>query len=295
MSAWFSPSSSGAFSDSHQQRSRKEDAMTRSTITLIPALLCFAYFCGGVPLYWRHRRRNGVMSEARIETRRRSLLIPKWLIYYLLWLMAPIEAALIRRRVSPNALSSLGLLLALGAGAALARGWLDVGGWLYLFVGIVDLFDGRVARATGRSSRAGAFYDSVADRYCECMIFTGLAIYYRGTWVSAFVIAALFGSLMVSYVRARAEAFGATELAARGAMQRPERIFLLGVALAASPFVATLSEPAAAAPTFFVAVAAIVILAVSSHLTALSRTLAVFRALRKERRAAVAVICARPP
>jgi phosphatidylglycerophosphate synthase len=268
--------------------------MTRSTITLIPALLCFAYFCGGVPLYWRHRRRNGVMRETRIETRRRSLLIPKWLIYYLLWLMAPIEGALIRRRVSPNALSSLGLPLSLGAGAALARGWFDVGGWLYLFVGIVDLFDGRVARATGRSSRAGAFYDSIVDRYCECMIFVGLAIYYRSSWVSAFIIAALLGSLAVSYVRARAEAFGAAELAARGAMQRPERIFLLGVALAASPFVARLTERGGR-PSFFVAVAAIVILAVSSHLTALSRTYAVFRALQKERRGPVVVICARPP
>ena len=253
--------------------------MSRSMITLLPALLCFVYFFGGVPLYWLHLRRVGVARESRIELRRRSLLIPKWLIYYLLWVIAPVERALIRARVSPNALSSFGFVLSLAAGAALARGWFDVGGWLYLFVGIVDLFDGRVARATGRSSPAGAFYDSVIDRYSEFAIFVGLGAYYRGSWVVALVVAALIGSLMVSYVRSRAEAFGAAALAARGAMQRPERIFLLGVSLAASPFVAARTEPVAH-PTFFVAVAAIVVLAVSSHFTALTRILVVFRALQ---------------
>lgn len=257
--------------------------MTRSLITLVPAALCFVYFFGGVPLYWLHRRRAGVALEARIEARRRSLLIPKWLIYYLLWVIAPVERALIRARVSPNALSSFGLALSLAAGVALARGWFDVGGWLYLFVGIVDLFDGRVARATGRSSRGGAFYDSVADRYSECAIFVGLAAYYRDSWIVAAVLAALIGSLMVSYVRSRAEAFGAAALAARGAMQRPERIFLLGVSLAASPFVVAHTEPPGH-PRFYVAVSAILALAVASHFTALSRTIAVFRALTDEPR-----------
>ena len=258
--------------------------MTRSMITLLPAFLCFAYFFGGVPVYWFHRRRAGVAREARIEARRPSLLIPKWLIYYLLWVIAPVESALIRWRISPNTLSSAGLLLSLVAGAALSRGWFDVGGWLYLFVGIVDLFDGRVARATGRSSRTGAFYDSVVDRYSECAIFIGLIAYYRGSWISMVVLAALFGSLMVSYVRSRAEAFGAAALAARGAMQRPERIFLLGVSLAASPFVASQTEHSAH-PTFCVGVSAIVVLAVTSHFTALSRTFVVFHGLREEDRA----------
>jgi CDP-diacylglycerol--glycerol-3-phosphate 3-phosphatidyltransferase len=255
--------------------------MTRSMITLLPAILCFIYFFGGVPVYWLHVRRFGIAREERIEARRRSVLIPKWLIYYLLWVIAPIEAALIRWRVSPNALSSCGLVLSIVAGATLAQGWFDVGGWLYLFVGIVDLFDGRVARATGRTSRGGAFYDSVVDRYSECAIFTGLTAYYRSSWISAVVLAALFGSLMVSYVRARAEAFGAAALAARGAMQRPERIFLLGVALAASPFVAA-QDARSAHPTFYVAVGAILLLAVTSHFTALSRAWVVFAALRPE-------------
>jgi CDP-diacylglycerol--glycerol-3-phosphate 3-phosphatidyltransferase len=280
-------SSRRAFSDNHRNTARKGDPMTRPVITLLPAIVCFAYFFGGVPVYWMHRRRAGVAREARIEARRPSVLIPKWLIYYLLWVIAPIEGALVRGRVSPNVLSSIGLALSLFAGAALSQGWFDVGGWLYLFVGIVDLFDGRVARATGRVSRAGAFYDSVGDRYSECAVFVGLVAYYRGSWVSAVVIAALLGSLMVSYVRSRAEAFDAGALAAKGAMQRPERIFLLGVALAASPFVAAKTEHATR-PMFYVAVGAILLLALSSHVTALVRTFVVFRALRESDRAATA-------
>jgi CDP-diacylglycerol--glycerol-3-phosphate 3-phosphatidyltransferase len=255
--------------------------MTRSLITLVPAFLCFVYFCGGVPFYWLHQRRAGVAREARIETRQRSVLIPKFLIYYLLWLIAPIEQAMIRRRVSPNALTTFGLVLALAAAALLARGWLDIGGWLYLFVGIVDLFDGRVARATARASRAGAFYDSVLDRYAECVIFVGLLVYYRDTWVSAAVLAGLVGSLLVSYVHSRAEAFAVAGIAGRGAMQRPERVFLLGVTMAAAPFVAARTE-ASARPMFWVAVGAVLLLAIASHATALSRTVVIFRALRAE-------------
>lgn len=252
--------------------------MTRSMMTLLPAFLCFVYFCGGVPFYWLHQRRVGRAREPRIEARRRSLVIPKFLIYYLLWLIAPIERGLVRRRVSPNALTTVGLGLAVAAAAAVARGWLDVGGWLYLFVGIVDLFDGRVARATGRASAAGAFYDSVLDCYAECALFVGLLAYYRDTWVAAPVLAALLGSLLVSYVRSRAEAFDAAAVAARGAMQRPERIFLLGVSMAAAPFVAARTEHAAR-PLFWVAVAAVTLLAVATNFTALSRTVAVFRSL----------------
>jgi phosphatidylglycerophosphate synthase len=246
--------------------------MTRSTLTLLPAGLCFLYFVGGVPFYWLHTRRAGIVREPRIEARRPSALIPKWLIYYLLWAIAPVERVLIRRRVSPNQLSSLGLLCSIGAGALIWRGWFDGGGWLYLFAGILDLLDGRVARASGRVSRAGAFYDSVADRYAECAVFAGLIVWYGASWISAVAMLALFGSQMVSYVRARAEAMGAAGPALLGAMQRPERIFLLGIALAASPFFAAGDA---------IVVVAIAVLAVTCHATALSRTRAVFRALHE--------------
>jgi CDP-diacylglycerol--glycerol-3-phosphate 3-phosphatidyltransferase len=231
-------------------------------------LICFLYFVGGVPFYWLHLQRAEVRRESRIEARPPSVIFPKWFIYYLLWEIAPLESLLIRWRVSPNALTTVGCALSLAAAGLLALGHFGLGGWVYLFVGILDLFDGRVARATGRTSAAGAFYDSIVDRYSECAVFTGLFVYYRGSFVAVAVLLALIGSLMVSYSRARAEAAGITEASALGAMQRPERIFLLGVALAASSFSAALP------------VAALVTLAVISHVTALRRSWVVFRSLR---------------
>jgi CDP-diacylglycerol--glycerol-3-phosphate 3-phosphatidyltransferase len=254
--------------------------LTRSWQTLLPAALLFGYFFGAVPLFALRVRRRGMPREERIEARRPSRLLPKWLIYYLLWAIAPVERTLVRVGVAPNALTFIGLLVSCGAGAFVSHGYFDVGGWLYLIVGIIDIFDGRVARATGRVSRSGAFYDSVVDRYSECAIFVGLIIYYHQSWVMYVILGALVGSLMVSYTRARAEALGMAD-ASVGLMQRPERVLLLGVAMASSPFVAAAFERPRH-PDFVVTVAAVLFLALSANLTAISRFWAVFRHLRAQ-------------
>src|SRR5262249_44934924 len=104
-------------------------------------------------------------------------------------------------------------------------------------------------------------------------IFAGLLARYWGSWLGAVVVLAMVGSLMVSYVRSRGESIGEAAQALSGTMQRPERIFLLGLALAASPFFPEQANGVVAA--------ALSLLAVSSHITALSRARAVFRALRR--------------
>jgi CDP-diacylglycerol--glycerol-3-phosphate 3-phosphatidyltransferase len=225
--------------------------MTRSWPTLVPAILLFAYFLGAVPLFWIHVRRKGIDREDRIEKRRPSRVLPKWIIYYLLWAIAPIERVLVRARVSPNMLTFLGLLVSCAAAGAVSHGFFDIGGWLYLFVGIIDIFDGRVARATGR--------------------------------VLYVILGALCGSLMVSYTRARAEGLGVREDATVGTMQRPERVFLLGVAMAISPFIAVaIHERPPNHPDFVVTVGAVLLLALTANVTAVLRFWAVFKSLRAE-------------
>jgi CDP-diacylglycerol--glycerol-3-phosphate 3-phosphatidyltransferase len=167
------------------------------------------------------------------------------------------------------------------AAGALAVGLFDVGGWLYLFCGILDLFDGRVARATGRVSRSGAFYDSVVDRYAEFAISTGLCIYYRESWMLYVVLAFIIGSFMVSYTRARAEGLGVVEDAKVGLMQRPERLVYLGVSLIVSPTVAALFERKEQ-PIFILATGMLMFLAFSANVTALRRFWVVFRHLSAE-------------
>jgi CDP-diacylglycerol--glycerol-3-phosphate 3-phosphatidyltransferase len=133
-----------------------------------------------------------------------------------------------RGKVNPNYITLLGLFWALGAGFYYAGGKLALGGlWLGL-AGLCDLLDGSLARAAGRITPFGAFWDSTLDRYADMVVLLGLAWYYAGkgeiyTLLAAFL--ALVGSVMVSYTRARAENLIAA--CKVGWFERPERIILL--------------------------------------------------------------------
>ncbi len=138
---------------------------------------------------------------------------------------------LAKLKLEPNHLSVLGLLLSMGAGASYVFSpfW---GGMLTLLSGLMDTLDGSLARELGKTRKAGAFLDSVIDRYTELLIFLGIWGYFYRHYslplVSVLIILILFGSLMVSYTRARAEGLG--EKCLVGLFQRGERIISLGCA-----------------------------------------------------------------
>ena len=142
----------------------------------------------------------------------------------------PVASWLARLGVSPNAVTLAGLI---GAGASaylLGVGLLWAGGVLLLAAGALDLFDGALARATGRISKFGVLLDSVVGRLSEIAVLFGLLVFYldRSSTVGALLVyLALAGSIMVSYLRARAEGLG---IECRiGFMTRPERVVALGV------------------------------------------------------------------
>jgi CDP-diacylglycerol--glycerol-3-phosphate 3-phosphatidyltransferase len=154
-------------------------------------------------------------------------------------LLQPLVNALVKTGVSPNTITTFGLLLNIVAtiifiaGAELgSRGDLEYVGWggfVILFAGLFDMLDGQVARTGKKSSQFGALYDSVLDRYSELIMFLGICYYlvahsYFMSSIIAFL--AMIGSIMVSYVRARAEGLGIP--CSVGLMQRPERIVLVG-------------------------------------------------------------------
>jgi phosphatidylglycerophosphate synthase len=188
-----------------------------------------------------------------------------------MWLVRPYERALIRLGVSPNMITLATLLTAAGAAYAFAFGWFATGGWLYLLTGILDIVDGRIARATGKVSVGGAYFDSVMDRYAELLVFAGLSYFYRDSWVLFLVLAASLGSIMTSYTRARGEALGVNDLDI-GAMQRPERLFYLGIVSALAPILETLVGHGRL-PPFPPTVAALTLLTLSGNVTALRRIL----------------------
>ncbi|WP_199118792.1 DUF4833 domain-containing protein [Pedobacter sp. ASV28] len=152
----------------------------------------------------------------------------------------PFVKGLIKIGLTPNMVTTIGLLLNIGVaiifivGAEKSnRGELEYVGWagaLVLFAGLFDMLDGQVARLGNMSSKFGALYDSVLDRYSEMVMFLGICYYlisHHYFLSSLFAFIALIGSMMVSYTRARAEGLGVE--CKGGLMQRPERVVTIGV------------------------------------------------------------------
>jgi CDP-diacylglycerol--glycerol-3-phosphate 3-phosphatidyltransferase len=111
-----------------------------------------------------------------------------------------------------------------------AMAWIGWGGLILNLSGLFDMMDGRLARLGNMSSAFGAFWDSTLDRYSELISLGGLAAFWftvgNSLW-GVVTLLALIGSIMVSYVRARAEALGLE--CKVGLMQRPERVVVLSV------------------------------------------------------------------
>jgi CDP-diacylglycerol--glycerol-3-phosphate 3-phosphatidyltransferase len=182
----------------------------------------------------------------------------------------PIARVLLRLGLMPNTITLAGLVgNAIGA-LFLARGDFLVGGLLVLFMGPIDALDGAMARLRGEASDFGAFVDSVTDRYSELFIYGGLVVTFVATQqmtliVLTFVAAA--GSVLVSYVKARAESLDF--VAKGGLLTRFERYLILAPALVLTGFGATQA-----------ALIGIALIAVLANVTALQR----IRAVRQQAR-----------
>jgi CDP-diacylglycerol--glycerol-3-phosphate 3-phosphatidyltransferase len=186
----------------------------------------------------------------------------------------PLVETLLAVGISANCVTSLQLAASALSGAAYAAGWIFTAGWMLVSAGALDVVDGALARRRGAAGPRGAFIDSVVDRYGECAVFAGLAVYFRDGWPLWGVLAAFFGAFMVSYTRARAEGLGAD--CRIGLLQRPERYVLLG----GGSLVSALAVHLACAPgSHHVLVASIVLVAALANLTALQRAAFVVRRL----------------
>lgn len=155
------------------------------------------------------------------------------------WFEEPASAALDKLGVTPNMATLTGTVISVGAGAAAADGRWILAGILVILGATFDMLDGGIARRTGQVSRRGALLDSVMDRVAEGALLLGLLVYYTRSntfdqTLALLTFIAFAGSMMVSYVRARAEGLGMKGTA--GFATRPERVVVISVAL-------LLSEP----------------------------------------------------
>ncbi len=191
---------------------------------------------------------------------------------------------LISLEVKPNHITFLGLFASMGAGIAFVFSPV-AGGLLTLLTGLLDTLDGSLARALGQTRKFGAFLDSVLDRYTEFIIYLGIWFFFyrQGAstpFFSLVILLILFGSLMVSYTRARAEGLG--EHCAVGVFQRGERIVMIGLAGILNPLAnQVIGAPREHWSHDILMVLVLVVLAVGTNWTALWRFLHVLNNLRK--------------
>jgi phosphatidylglycerophosphate synthase len=221
-----------------------------------------------------------------IEKREHTFLA-KFFQEWWIWLYRPVERACLRLGIAPDAITLASTLAAAAAGVLMGLGLLSVGGWVYLFGASLDFIDGRVARATGRTTRAGAFLDSTLDRAAELVVFGGLAVTFRDSPVLLAALAAAGASLVVSYARARGEALGAGDVARVGGMQRPERIVVTGLACALSPLADAAWGPGTGRAVLGCALGALAVLTTG---TAARRAHAIYRALKAAEPGPVALV-----
>ena len=186
-------------------------------------------------------------------------------------ILLPVAKALTAIGITANMITLIGLLVNVIAAFFLATGRFVLAGILILFGGSFDAMDGVVARVSNKdeSNAAGALLDSVIDRYAEAVVFVGAMIYFyhlSHLLGVVLVFASVIGSILVSYVRARAE--GLHVECKVGLMQRPERIVLLALGvLAQGIIIRSFSWES----NGIILVCVFAILALTAHITALHR------------------------
>jgi CDP-diacylglycerol--glycerol-3-phosphate 3-phosphatidyltransferase len=139
----------------------------------------------------------------------------------------PIVALLMALNIHPNVITISSLVLAIIAFIFYRQGTFWAGAIFLFWCGIFDTFDGEIARRKNMISKLGSFLDSTVDRVNEFIIYFGLYFYYydKSSYVQFWILVAIFGSMMVSYTRARAEGLGISPQV--GIFERFTRILLL--------------------------------------------------------------------
>lgn len=205
----------------------------------------------------------------------------------------PLVYGMIKIGITPNVVTTIGFLGNILAAALMVYAstqetvteqfyWVAWSGATIIIFSLFDMLDGQVARLGGMTSTFGAMYDSVLDRYCELFTLGGITYYLMETGYETGAIItflALIGSIMVSYVRARAE--GLDIECKIGFMQRPERVVVTSVAALACGIYGYNSETPSFDP-ILILVVAMGIIAVFANLTAFARIMHCRKQLMKK-------------
>ena len=246
-----------------------EIAATSIVLTLFIAL--FSCFLA--------QRKTLGMVDRLLQRSIPSGVLPEITIEFGYWLLMPFVAVLRRLQVTPNMLSLFSLPVAIIAAISLGAGRFGVGGAILLVAFGLDACDGLLARETAVASDAGEVVDATLDRYTDVITMLGFLYYYRFDVLPWLLTgAALVGTVIVSYIRAKGQAFGIDP--AFGSFQRHERGFYLSIAAMIAPATAILAHEPAEHPRYYAAILALGAVAVGTNITAVSRACFVVNRLR---------------
>lgn len=192
-------------------------------------------FAGGVIFAYSVRTVFvGRAEDSRLAKEQGTAFLGRWLIEAFYWSFRQFGAWLIKAGVTPDLLTWISFAMSMAALPAAALGHFSTTGLFFLLGAAFDAFDGMVARARGLASDSGEMLDAIVDRYADMAPLVGLAVFYRfSAWQMAIPLAALVGSVMVSYVRSKTEALGMS--LPSGMMRRHERITYMVIALVCGP------------------------------------------------------------
>jgi CDP-diacylglycerol--glycerol-3-phosphate 3-phosphatidyltransferase len=241
----------------------------------IPAgfLLAFGIFCLQCLV-------RGMPRTPRMEKLARSKLVPRLVLEYGYWLLYLPVRLLLALGLSADQVTLISLGFACASAWYVAHGHFAIGGWLVYLSFIFDALDGMVARARGTSSDRGEYFDAFIDRYADFALFAGYAWYYRDEPLAlGLTVAALVGSSVMGYARAKGEAVGIDPNV--GWAARHERAAFLGTLTVFAPVAALWLEPGAAHPLYHLVVFALGVVALFSNLAAIQRAHYVMSRMRK--------------
>ena len=182
-------------------------------------------------------------------------------------LMRPVGKGLGKSGITPNALTTISLVVAIGAGTAYALKFPVLGAVGLIVSGVVDMLDGAVARATKSANRFGTVYDHVLDRYVEFFVLAGIGFGGFSDWI--WVLFCLFGMVMASFTRAKAESVGGLKQCTVGIAERQEKLIILLIGSFLQPFVTG------------ALMVAVIVVGVLSHITVVQRLHYTFKETRK--------------
>jgi phosphatidylglycerophosphate synthase len=189
--------------------------------------------------------------------------------------LAYVEAAAPRLHLTPDILNFVNLGFGIFSGLLICMNQPETAGLALAFAGVADILDGRIARRLGLVSRYGQFIDSTVDRFVEVAAFLALTYYLRGhPWGPLAAAAALAGSLLVSYTRARGESVGV--VCTGGLMPRAVRLVLTVIGCLFDRWISRLYG----APSGSLLVMVLIAIALGTFATAIYRTFWIARRLR---------------